>query len=141
MNYINPSPESGKQFYMDFHQKGPIVMLNMLSYRKVADYSTFEDIKPENEISGQAAYNVYMKHTMPHLAKAGGKVIFFGKSKHFLIGPQDEKWDAVLLVEHQSVDKFMEFARNEAYLKTSGHRSAALADSRLLPMSQVNLNL
>jgi len=42
----------------------------------------------------------------------------------------------VLLVEHPSVEKFLEFAKNENYLKTAGHRTAALEDSRLLPMTQ-----
>jgi hypothetical protein len=38
---------------------------------------------------------------------------------------------AVLLVEHESVLKFMEFAQNPAYLKKAGNRTATLEDSRL----------
>lgn len=55
-------------------------------------------------------------------------------SKHFLIGPSDELWDKVLLVEHESVARFMAFAQDEAYLKYAGHRTASLDDSRLLPI-------
>jgi hypothetical protein len=62
--------------------------------------------------------------------------MYYGKSKNFLIGPDTEKWDAVQLVEHESVLKFMEFAQNEDYLKNAGHRTAALDDSRLLPSSE-----
>ncbi|WP_246255857.1 hypothetical protein [Cyclobacterium plantarum] len=48
-----------------------------------------------------------------------------------------EKWDAILLVEHKSVSKFMGFANSEDYLKNAGHRSAALEDSRLLPSTKI----
>ena len=51
-----------------------------------------------------------------------------------LIGPPDERWDAVLLVRQRSVGDFMAFATNEGYVKILGHRTAALEDSRLLPM-------
>ncbi len=32
----------------------------------------------------------------------------------------------------------MAFAQNDKYLKTTGHRTAALLDSRLLPMSELD---
>ena len=134
--YIEVTPEAGKEFYQNFHNKGKIVMLNLLKYRLKADYSNLENLKPSNEITGKEAYELYMKHTLPTLDKAGSKMLFFGDSAGFLIGPENEKWDAVLLVEHQSVEKFIEFAQNQDYLKTAGHRTAALEDSRLLPIKQ-----
>ena len=135
-SHIDATQESGKQFYLDFISKGKVVMLNLLKFKKEADYSGFESLSPDTKISGKEAYDLYMTCTLPLLEKAGSKVLFSGNSNHFLIGPDSEKWDAVLLVEHQSVEKFMEFAQNEEYKKTSGHRSAALEDSRLLPISQ-----
>ena len=136
--YLNATQESGKKFYMDFHQQGKVVMLNMLKFREYADYSEFESLKPEHTISGKEAYQLYIDSTLPHLEKAGSRVLFYGRSDAFLIGPENESWDAILLVEHESVEKFMAFAQNEAYLKTAGHRTAALQDSRLLPMSNLN---
>lgn len=134
--HIGVKPEIGKKFYLDYKDKGKIVMLNLLKYRTKADYTNFENLKPEKEISGEEAYELYMKHTLPELIKAGGKVLFFGKSKHFLIGPENEDWDVVLLVEHESVDTFLAFTKNEDYLKTAGHRNAALENSRLLPITE-----
>lgn len=134
--YIDATAESGKEFYMKFHQKGKVVMLNLLKYKTLADYSNLENLKPINEITGKRAYELYMKHTLPKLDKVGSKVLFFGESGNFLIGPENEKWDAVLLVEHESVEKFMAFSQNKDYLKTAGHRTAALEDSRLLPINQ-----
>ncbi|XOV93274.1 MAG: DUF1330 domain-containing protein [Bacteroidota bacterium] len=137
--YIHASPESGKTFYQDFQNKGKVVMLNLLKFKSVADYSGIEQLKPASEISGKAAYKLYLDSTLPLLENAGSRVIFYGESKNFLIGPDTEKWDAVLLVEHESVSKFMEFAQSSDYLKNEGHRTAALEDSRLLPSSELKL--
>lgn len=113
---------------------GPVVMLNLLRFREVADYSATPELAPETPISGQKAYRRYMKHTLPHLLAAGGEMIFLGKGGTFLIGPTDEIWDAAMLVRHQSTEIFMSFASNKEYLAGIGHRLAALADSRLLPL-------
>ena len=137
-NHIEASQEAGKEFYMNFHDKGKIVMLNLLKFRSQADYSNLEHLQPEGAITGEAAYELYIENTLPELKKAGGRIVYYGKSHSFLIGPQSESWDAILLVEHQSVVKFMEFAQNKDYLKTAGHRTAALEDSRLLPSSEFN---
>ncbi len=134
--HINVSPEAGKQFYLAYKDKGPVVMLNLLRFREKADYTNLESLKPAEEISGREAYKLYMKFTKPEIERVGSRLIFYGASKDFLIGPTTESWDAVLLVEHPSVEKFMEFAENENYLKTAGHRTAALEDSRLLPITQ-----
>ncbi len=135
--YINVNPESGKKFYQDFHNKGKIVMLNLLKFRQKADYTNLEQIKPNEEITGEEAYQLYMKNILPEFKKAGSRIIYYGKSKDFLIGPEPEKWDAVLIAEYESVMKFMEFTQNEDYLKNAGHRTAALEDSRLLPSTEI----
>ncbi len=71
---------------------------------------------------------------VPHLKKSGGEVIFLGKGGNFLIGPANERWDAVMLVRQRSVEDFIAFASNEKYMEGIGHRVAALEDSRLLPL-------
>ena len=135
-NYISTSKEQGIKFYQTFNDKGKLVMLNLLRFRKIADYSGYKELEPANEISGAEAYDLYIQHTITHLKEVDAKVLFFGDAGRFLIGPGNEHWDAVLLVEHQSVQQFLQFAKNEDYLKGAGHRTAALEDSRLLPMTQ-----
>ena len=39
-----------------------------------------------------------------------------------------------MLVEQSSVDSFLAFASNTGYVAGLGHRTAALEDSRLLPL-------
>jgi hypothetical protein len=57
-----------------------------------------------------------------------------------LIGPVDEHWDAIMLVRQSSVSSFMDFESNKEYMKGIGHRTAALEDSRLLPIVEGELN-
>ncbi|MCB0641565.1 MAG: DUF1330 domain-containing protein [Phaeodactylibacter sp.] len=135
--YIAAGQEAGKQFYLHFRGKGPVVMLNLLRFRKAADYSQSPELEPEAVISGKAAYQLYMEQALPFLKEVGSEVLFHGAANHFLIGPSDEHWDAVLLVRHTSVEQFMAFANHSVYLAIAGHRTAALADSRLLPITEL----
>ena len=73
---------------------------------------------------------------MPHLENSGGRLLFYGRGGSFLIGPQNERWDAAMLVEQSSPAAFMAFASNADYLAGIGHRIAALEDSRLLPLEE-----
>jgi uncharacterized protein (DUF1330 family) len=112
-------------------------MLNLLRFRAVADYTASSDLAPEAPISGAEAYDRYIAHTLPHLRKSGGDVIFLGAGGAWLIGPDGERWDRAMLVRQKSVAAFMAFAADEAYLAGIGHRTAALADSRLLPLVEM----
>ena len=109
-------------------------MLNLLRYRPIADYSTTPELEPLSPITGEAAYHLYMEHTKPHLERSGGEVLFFGHGGQFLVGPEQERWDAALLVRQASPAAFLAFASDVEYLRGIGHRTAALEDSRLLPL-------
>jgi uncharacterized protein (DUF1330 family) len=109
-------------------------MLNLLRFRPIADYSGAPHLAPEAPITGEAAYCLYMEHTLPFLKQSGGEVLFYGQGGAYLIGPSDERWDAALLVRQTSMESFLAFASNQEYLAGMAHRTAALEDSRLLPL-------
>jgi uncharacterized protein (DUF1330 family) len=132
-HYLIPTQEAGRNFMMR-QIEGPVVMLNLLRFKAIADYSGSPELAPAQPISGEAAYQIYIEHTLPFLKASGGEVLFMGKGGKFLIGPNDEYWNAVLLVKQNSVNSFIAFESNEAYMKGIGHRTAALEDSRLLPI-------
>ena len=131
--YIDADPEAGREFYVRYKDSGPIIMLNMLQFKINADYTGMENLEPAREVTGLSAYRTYLEKTRPCLDKIGSRILYYGKCSSFLIGPSEEKWDAILLVEHTSVAKFMELVRDLEYLRHAGHRIAALEDSRLLP--------
>jgi hypothetical protein len=133
MTYLEPTQESGRAFMMRGIQ-GSVVMLNLLRFRDIADYSASPELVPAEPISGAAAYQLYVDFTLPFLKESGGELLFLGQGGPFLIGPPDERWDAAMLVRQNSVNDFMAFASNPEYLKGIGHRTAALEDSRLLPL-------
>ncbi len=135
--YIDANERTGKEFYRRFVNKGKVVMLNLLKFKAQADYTNLESIKPQKEITGEQAYKMYTKRTTEELNKKNGRILFYGECENFLIGPEAEKWDAVLLVEHQSVQSFMPVAQSKIYLNNVGHRTAGLEDSRLLPTTEV----
>jgi uncharacterized protein (DUF1330 family) len=119
---------------LDRNITGPIVMLNLLRLRDVADYTAHPDLAPSAPISGRDAYQKYVDHTEPFLAATGGRILFMGSGGHNFIGPLEERWDVVMLIQQASLPDFFAFAGNEAYLAGMGHRVAALEDSRLLPL-------
>ena len=114
-------------------------MLNLLRFRETADYSATPVLNPAKPISGREAYDIYVRLTLPFLKESGGDILFLGKGGHFLIGPENEYWDAIMLIRQHSVNSFLAFEQNEDYMKIIGHRTAALVDSRLLPVEEINL--
>ncbi len=97
-------------------------MLNMPRFGEVADCSTNPELSVDEPISGVEACQRYAEHTTPFLIESGGEAT-------------DERWDHVLLVRQRSLDDFFIFASNPGYLAGIGHRTAALEDSRLLPIA------
>lgn len=134
--YLSPTQEAGRDF-VTRGLAGPVIMLNLLRFREVADYSASPELVPIAPISGEEAFRRYVVHTLPFLSRSGGELLFLGAGGPFLIGPETERWDQVALVRQASVRSFLAFADDEGYLAGLGHRTAALADSRLLPLTQL----
>lgn len=133
--YLSPTQEAGRDFILR-GIKGPVVMLNLLRFREVADYSASPELNPEKPISGREAYQKYIDHTLPFLKESGGEILFLGEGGNYLIGPINERWDAVMLIQQNSVESFLNFESHGEYQKGIGHRTAALEDSRLLPIEE-----
>lgn len=133
--YLEPTQEAGRAFFTSGIQ-GSVVMLNLLRFRALADYSATPDLAPDSPITGAEAYRRYMAHTEPFLRQSGGELLFYGQAGAFLIGPPGEHWDVAMLVRQASVAAFLAFASDPGYLAGLGHRSAALEDSRLLPLTE-----
>src|SRR5215510_12571743 len=131
--YLEPTQEAGRAFFQR-GIAGPVVMLNLLRFRAVADYAANPELAPAAPISGAAAFDRYIAHTLPYLRESGGELLFLGEGGAFLIGPPGERWDCAMLVRQSSVQSFMAFANHAGYLAGLGHRTAALEDSRLLPL-------
>jgi len=131
--YLNPTQDSGARLFKK-NIIGEVVMLNLIRLRDIADYSQAPDLAPEKPITGREAFQKYVDFTLPFLKKSGGDLLFLGSADYFFIGPFDEKWDVVMLVKQKSVADFFSFATNKEYGVGLNHRTAAVMDSRLLPI-------
>lgn len=114
----------------------PLVMLNMLRFRERAAYPEGSSEAP---CSGREAYMRYGAIAVEHVRAVGGQTIWMGQAQATVIGPRDEQWDQVLLVQYPSRRAFLKMAANPDYLACAVHRSAALADSRLIAMVATKL--
>ncbi len=137
-SYLEPTQEAGRAF-MQRDLAGHVVMLNLLRFRDLADYSRHPDLAPARPISGAEAFDRYIEHTLPFLRETGGDILFLGEGGPFLIGPGDEHWDLVMLIRQANVASFLSFAGHAGYLAGLGHRTAAVMDSRLLLLSEMPL--
>lgn len=133
--HLEVTPEAGRAFF-SAPPAGPLVMLNLLRFRAVADYAAHPQLAPPAPISGEEAYRRYVAHTAPFLERSGGEVLFIGHARAFLIGPESERWDAAMLVRQRDAQSFLAFASDPACMAGIGHRVAALEDSRLLPLTE-----
>lgn len=134
MAYPAPTEELGRRFVMR-GLAGNIVMLNLIRLRTVADYSAFPELAPQRPVSGREAYQRYIALTLPFLEKSGGRMDLLAEGGSWLIGPEDERWDLVLLVRQKDMATFFAFEEDADYMKILGHRTAAVEDTRLLPLS------
>lgn len=134
--FLDPTQESGAALFSRNIQ-GEVVMLNLLRFREVADYTAHPELKPDKPISGREAFQKYIDHTLPFLEASGGELTFLANGGKYLIGPQEEEWDLAMLVKQKSLADFLAFASNQEYLAGIGHRTAALEDSRLLPLVEI----
>lgn len=132
-HFLEPTQESGADLYRR-NISGEVVMLNLLRLREIADYSESPELAPDEQISGREAFQKYIDHTMPFLKESGGELILLGDGGKYFIGPREEQWDIAMLVRQSSIESFFAFAANSEYLVGVGHRSAAILDSRLLPI-------
>ncbi|MFF2755877.1 hypothetical protein ACFVR1_19470 [Psychrobacillus sp. NPDC058041] len=66
--------------------------------------------------------------------------MFLGDGGEFLIGPEEERWDLVMMIRQSSAESFFAFSSHQDYMAGIGHRIPAIEDSRLLPMTELPIS-
>jgi len=132
MASIEPTEQQLARLLQDLPDGAPIVMINLLRFRNLAEYAPSFAAEP---CSGREAYERYGMAVLPLLAGVGGRIRWRGEAKLVVIGPSEESWDEAILVEYPSRSAFVSMVTSEAYQQISEHRTAALADSRLIATS------
>ena len=132
MPSLNPSAEQLKRFAEQLPAGEPILMLNLLRFNPQAAYPADSDHLP---CSGPEAYARYSRTAIRKVRAAGGDVQMAATAQMALIAPEQEHWDEILLVRYPSPEAFLAMLADEEYRAATLHRTAALADSRLIACS------
>ncbi len=113
-SYINAEHKVFKEL-LESDISGPIQMLNLLKFK---------------EGGGALRYKSYMLAAKSFFDRSGAKTIYFGSVSINLIGPQNQEWDKVLIIEYPNKEALIEMVLDKNY--PAPLREAALIDSRLI---------
>jgi uncharacterized protein (DUF1330 family) len=133
--HIDPNREAWEVFKA-LPRDQPIQMLNLVKVRAKADYPPDHPDHGKN-ISGLEAYRAYGRTSAPVFAKVGGRQIWAGKPQVMVTGPGSEAWDLAFIAEYPSSDAFIAMVRDPEYREHVKHRTAGVADSRLLRLEPI----
>jgi uncharacterized protein (DUF1330 family) len=132
MPSLNPSPEQLQRFAEQMPAGEPILMLNLLRFNHEAAYPADSG---QTACSGKEAYARYSRTALQKVREAGGSVQVAARAQVALIAPEQDHWDEMLLVQYPSPEAFLAMLADDDYRAATVHRTAALADSRLVACS------
>jgi len=114
----------------------PIQMLNLVRVKPLAEYPTDHPDHGKG-LTGLEAYRAYGRTTAPIFARLGGRQVWAGKPQVMVTGPQDEAWDLAFIAEYPNAAAFLAMVADPEYREFVKHRTAGVADSRLLRLSPI----
>ena len=110
---------------LDHSDDHPVVMLNLLRFKAVAD-------SPDDGVSGEEAYRRYAQKMIAFVGSKGGRVIWSGRVDSQVIGDGANLFDMIGLVEYPSRKTFVEIATDPYVQEIGVHRAAGLEGQWLL---------
>lgn len=115
----------------------PIEMLNLVRFREQARYPEDHPYAAET-LSGAQAYERYGSESKPVLDRVGGSILWRGGFETVLIGPEDERWDAMFIARYPNSGAFLAMVTDPEYQKAVVNRQAAVRTSRLIRCGQAS---
>ncbi len=117
----------------DHGPEGPVVMLNLLKFRDVAQYPPEAGEPPCSGAAAYARYQTAFSEALKPLTQA--EILYDGPVNNIVIGmagSTDTDWDKVLLVRYPSRGHFLGMMADAEYRKSLVHRYAGLERTVLL---------
>lgn len=127
---IDPEREAWDRFKA-LPRDRPIQMLNMSKLKPLADFRADHPDHGKG-LTGRQAYEAYGREGAEIFQRIGGRQVWSASPEMTVIGPKDEDWDLVFVVEYPSADAFMSMIYDPVYSEHIRLRTAAVADSRLI---------
>ena len=128
--YVDPDRQAW-EIFKSLPPDRPIQMLNLIRLKPLAEYP---EGHPDHgkALTGLDAYRAYGRTTAPIFKRLGGRQIWAGRPQVMVTGPSSEQWDLAFIAEYPSADAFIAMVRDPEYREFVKHRTAGVADSRLL---------
>lgn len=133
--YIDPGREAWEVF-KDLPRDQPIHMLNLVKLKAKAEYPA-DHPDHGKDLSGLDAYRAYGRTTAHIFKRVGGRQVWAGRPQVMVTGPGAEAWDIAFIAEYPGGDAFIEMVRDPEYRDLVKHRTAGVADSRLLRLDPI----
>ncbi len=118
MAQIAPEPEQIEEL-LEGPAEGPVVMVNLLRFKKEAD-------APDEGLTGEEAYGRYGARMVQWVASQGARLIWSGRVDSIVIGDTDEYFHAIALMEYPSRAEFLRIVGDPRVAEFSVHRTAGL---------------
>ena len=126
MNVVNAvfsEPSQAKNFFEKLNPNEPFVMVNLLKFKKNAQYADGR----ETNLSGAEAYQLYLDEVKDLVQDLGGQLLNNSGIFGLLIGEVEELWDRIVLVKYPSKEVFMKITQSKPFEEAGKHRLAGLA--------------
>ena len=135
-SHIDPDREAWEVF-KSLPRDQPIQMLNLIMLRPRAEYPA-DHPDHGKDLTGLDAYRAYGRTTAHIFRRVGGRQVWVGKPQVMVTGPRAEAWDLAFIAEYPSSEAFIAMVRDPEYRELVKHRTAGVADSRLLRLAPVS---
>jgi uncharacterized protein (DUF1330 family) len=114
----------------------PIHMLNLIRLR---DRASYPEGHPNHgkPMTGLDAYREYGRTTAAIFARVGGRQVWVGRPETVVTGPTDEHWDLAFIAGYPGAGAFLAMVTDPEYRQHVLHRTAGVADSRLIRMAPI----
>jgi uncharacterized protein (DUF1330 family) len=126
-NGLMPTPEVAER-YRNSDEPGPVMMVNLLKFRKKAVYADGRD----TELTGEEAFMAYSAEMNRIVRSFGGRFIVSALIDELVIGAGDLVWDRISLVEYPSQKAFIAVASSPEVKAAAVHRHAGLEGQMLI---------
>jgi uncharacterized protein (DUF1330 family) len=111
---------------------GPLVMLNLNTYRDRAAYAGHPPGGASPDVSGREAYERYGETALAVLNRVGGEILWHANATLTVIGDDADGCDEVIAVRYPSAQAFLDLALAPDILAALPHRDAALERAALI---------
>ena len=133
--YIDPD-RAAWDIFKALPKDQPIQMLNLIRLKPRAEYPPDHPDHGKG-LTGLDAYRAYGRTTAHIFKRVGGRQVWVGKPQVMVTGPQAEAWDLAFIAEYPTSGAFIEMVRDPEYRELVRHRTAGVADSRLLRLAPI----